>query len=122
MRHVERSARRLLTVDIDPIESDGVITNGPDQKLDGAIVRVRPTKWVEPELLSRFEQEIHDAGAFAVKVMPCPPKGEVVVADTERQPRRSLREVVSEMVDQAKGIDTDALRAMVEEIMGAEGL
>lgn len=116
VRHVERNARRLLTVDV---TSERTKWSG---HLEGAIVRLRPIEWIDPNELAQIVSGVSDYGAFVVKVMPCPPKGEVVVTDTERQQRRSLREVVAEMVDQAKGIDTDALRDMVEGIMETEGL
>ena len=85
----------------------------------GAIVRLRPTEWVDPETIDRVTKVFRDAGAIAVKVLPCPPKGEVVIAET-KQPRRTLRQVVTAMVDEAKGVDTNALRDIVEQVMGDE--
>ncbi len=93
-----------------------------DHELEDAIVRIRPTGWIGSDAIEAVVRTINEGGAFAVKVMPCPPKGEVVVGDAERQPRRSLREVVAEMVDQAKGVDVNALRDMVESVMDQEGL
>ena len=118
VRHVARDARRLVTVDVQADRHHTPVTLG---EMDGAIVRLRPVEWIDPEVLADLAERAKEMGAIAVKVLPCPPKGEVVVAAT-KQIRRTLRQVVSEMVDEAKGVDTDALRDMVEQVMSDEGL
>ena len=97
------------------------MTTWRNEDMRGAIVRLRPTAWLDPEAIEKFTHAVKEQGAVAVKVLPCPPKGEVVIAET-KQPRRTLRQVVTAMVDEAKGVDTDALRDMIEGVMEAEDL
>jgi len=118
VRGVPLKARKLVTIDV----GDGAIKG---KNFDGAIVRLRPTMRLEPDKIKAMIAWAREHGAVAVKVLPCPSDTPNALAASERPPRRTLSEVVEQLVSESFGKDDDKrerLRAMVEEVMAEEGL
>lgn len=89
----------------------------------GAIVRVNPPATSTDEQVADVKKRLIDAGAVAVKVMPRASAGSVVKPQTEdRSSVMTVRGTVMGMIDEARVVDRDALRAVVEEALVQEGL
>lgn len=118
MRGVPLEARKLVTIDV----GDGALKG---KNFEGAIVRLRPTMRLEPDKLKAMVSWAMEHGAVAVKVLPCPSDTPNTLKAGERPPRRTLREVVEQLVSESFSKDDDKrerLRAMVEDVMSEEGL
>ncbi len=94
------------------------------KKYAGALVRLEPPEDVSDERVAEVEQKLMKFGAAAVKVKRAA-KAVLAMAEPEREEgatRRSLREVVLNIVDESKAADVAELRAIVLGAMDRGGL
>jgi DNA repair exonuclease SbcCD nuclease subunit len=121
---IDRSplARSLIT--IGPGDSAWEAGDVPSAIGDG-IIRVQPPAGADPERVDRMEADMWAGGAYAVKVLPPEPGGEVVTKGgkpKENWGLRPRRELVGAMVAEANSKDPKALVALVGEVMDEEQL
>jgi len=115
-RFVPVATRALVTV--------GVGTALSSDRVRGCIVRIRMLPGDAPDSGSALATALRDAGAVAVKVVPCAATPAVVVPgrDEAPVPRLGARAVVEAMVADAVGVEKDELAALVARVLEEEGL
>lgn len=121
--HIERNARRLVTIGpFDAYWSGGEQAAGD---VTGAIVRVKPPEKATTEQVNFLVSALEGSGAAAVRVLP-PDPGTAKPAQQGEQPaqptKQSHRELVTAMATAMKSHDSKRLRALCEEVMDEEGL
>jgi len=119
---VELEAARVVTIGQD---ARGVWTLPRCPKLGkgfaGAFVRVDPPKDASAERIAEVEAAARAAGAAAVKVLR--QRRDSVVAEPKAEPVvGTAREVVMGMADEARSVDRDALRGVLDRLLSAEGV
>lgn len=121
IRRVPIESRRLLTIGPDDEVWDGTIDRARDEEWGGAIVRVEPAARASDDAILDVVEAVRKAGASATKLLPRQRADEAApAAEVERAakaPRRTLREVVTELV----GEDA-ALAEFCGGVMDQEGL
>lgn len=94
--------------------------------LAGALVRLRPPAGTTQEWIDAVADRLRTGGAVAVRVIPPPALPAVIVPGAPEappsEPRLRPRDVVERMVADAIGVDRAALHAIVQDVLGAEGL
>ena len=123
--YLSKNARSLVTLDAnhDVWKRDGLAPSIQAASYKGMIVRLRPPPGT-PESWTDAVIDMLRPHAVAVRLVPPVVAPPVVVpnASTGEPLRLRPRDVVEAMVNDAVGVDVDALRALVGGVLDKEGL